>query len=102
MAASSLLLLRLAEFLRSRKTAIAEDAAKTCREEAHAQASGAAETFPWARRLTEVVQSTADSLLANAANDNAAARAGTRKASAESASIQQILSEAWLVRNTFA
>lgn len=103
MAASSLLLLRLAEFLRTRKSAIATDAAAGCRDEDRArQSEGGPALFPWEEKLQGMVQGTADALLARTAQGDAApARKPAATAQGQSGDIQLLLSDAWLVRNSF-
>jgi signal transduction histidine kinase len=102
MAASSLLLLRLSEFLRTRKSAIATDAAAGCRDEdrARKREDGHA-MFPWEEKLTGMVQGTADALLARTAQGDAAPARKPATAQGESGDIQLLLSDAWLVRNSF-
>jgi signal transduction histidine kinase len=101
MAAPSLLLLRLSEFLRTRKSAIATDAAAGCRDEDRARKTEDAHAmFPWAEKLQGMVLGTADTLLERTAQGDAPPQ---RKpgAAGQSSDIQLLLSDAWLVRNSF-
>src|SRR4051794_25525085 len=100
MAASSLLLLRLSEFLRARKIALAEDAANSCHDDRRPPVAG--EAFPWKERLAIMLQATSESLLVRASAEGAApSKSDGAPIDSASAGIQVLLSEAWLVRNAF-
>jgi signal transduction histidine kinase len=102
MAASSLLLLRLSEFLRTRKSAIATDAAAGCRDEDRARKTEDRHAmFPWEEKLQGMVQGTADALLERTAQGDAAPVRKTGPLGGPSGDIQLLLSDAWLVRNSF-
>jgi signal transduction histidine kinase len=116
MAASSLLLLRISEYLRTRKSAIAADAAAGCHDEGRARGDhdrrhndgedGHAKnrppiSFPWAQQLETMIQGTADTLLSRTANDQSAPASTSKGAPGVSGDLQLLLSDAWLVRNSF-
>jgi signal transduction histidine kinase len=102
MAASSLLLLRLSEFLRTRKSVIASDAAAGCRDEDRARKTEDGRAmFPWEQKLQSMVQGTADALLERTAQGEAAPPRKPGAAGGPSGDIQLLLSDAWLVRNSF-
>ncbi len=102
MAVSSLLLLRLAEYLRARKGAIAEDAAMGASQDRKTPPAAGAEPFPWNQRVAPMVQATADALLALAAAPEGVPPCAVTKAeNSATGGIQLLLSEAWLVRNSF-
>lgn len=102
MAASSLLLLRISEFLRTRKSVIATDAAAGCRDEHRARKTeDGPELFPWEEKLQGMVQGTADALLERTAQGDGAPSRKSAAAHSPSGDIQLLLSDAWLVRNSF-
>src|SRR4051794_4643855 len=100
MAASSLLLLRLSEYLRTRKSALAEDAANGCREER--RNGKPVQVFPWREQLVVMLQATSDALLLRASVEGGERpKRPEKQADPASAEIQGVLMEAWLVRNAF-